>query len=217
MAVTTRRYYLDNEPLTPKNIVNYLFHLQYYNIIPHFTVNYTDTEMSIIIIYSAQSTNLPLYGHTIITYNIYTKKWHSSINLSSIIDGKLVINVFNNINNNYSYLINNNLLKIKYQSPYVEYVLESHHIEDILEASLNEFNHATIDPRNITNYQNLVSHLLYTQRYIVNNEIAINNFNNKIDQHEKYLLFQLVKNIINEKYFLPEELWNKIYSLYKKN
>ncbi len=213
MAANPQRYYINNQPLSIKNVLQYMFCLNYNGIIPDFTVSIDNNELCINTIYSATSTRIPVNGYTTIIYNIYTKKWRGIINLASIIDGRLVDKTFANIYRDFPFVIENNLLKINYEFPYIEYVIESDYIEDILEPSLNVFNildHASINPYNIFPTPQNINRMHY---HLATNSMfySLLNFYNKIDLHEKYLLFQSIKPIINEIYHLPEELLENIY------
>ncbi len=209
------RYYINNEPLSIKNIINYLYCLKHHNIIPNFMLNITDTEIQITTIYSCTSTQLPLSGHTIITYNIYTKKWRGSINLASRINGNLVDKTFTNIQRDFPFVINNNLLKINYKQPYVEYIIESDYVDDIIEPSLNVFMHDIINPRDIIMTPDINRDMIYFLNYRhFGNEQNIQNFYLKIDAHEIYLQFLSKKNIISKEHFLPEYLWKTIQCFY---
>jgi len=152
MASNPIKYYINNEPLSIKNVIKYLHYLYQKSVIPHFTLNLSDDELAITTIYSATSTQLRLSGYTIITYNIYTKKWKGSINLASIIDGRLVDKTYTNILKDFPFVVDNNLLTINYQQPYVEYIIESNYIEDVLEPSLNVFTHAFLNTYSITTH-----------------------------------------------------------------
>ncbi len=231
MASNPLRYYINNELVSIKNIIKYLHCLYFYGIIPKYQLNITETELLITIIYSISTTDLQLSGYTVISYNIYTKKWRGSINNASIVDGRFVDKTFTNLQRDFPFVINNNLLKINYQQPYIEYIIESHHIEDVLEPSLNNFNHPSsssvrmehyilhpitpIDPRNIMCNplinMDLHNYLKYTLKI---NQEEIDNYYHKIDLHEKYLGFVDLKKIINQNYFLPDELWQNIYKYY---
>jgi hypothetical protein len=178
-------------------------------------INTTDTELQIITIYSYTSTRLPVSGHTIITYNIYTKKWKGNINLSSHVDGNLVDKTFTNIKHNFPFIIDNSLLKINYQQPYVDYIIESDYIEDVIEPSLNVFTHNIINPYNmimIPEISRMMTYYLNVRNF--GNEQAIQQFYLKVDAHEKYLLFLSKKNMINNVQFMPEELWEIVYNFY---
>ena len=215
MASNPRIYHINNESLSIKNIINYLFCLNHFEIIPNFTINTTDTELQIITIYSYTSTLLPVSGHTIITYNIYTKKWKGIINLASHVNGMLLDNTYINIQRDFPFIIDNSLLKINYQHPYVEYIIESNYIEDIIEPSLNVFTHNIINPYNmimIPEISRMMKHYLNVRN--IGNEQAIQQFYLKVDAYEKYLLFLSKKNIINNVQFMPDELWEIIYNFY---
>jgi hypothetical protein len=211
MASTQLIYRINNEPLNVMNIITYLCVLVTYNIIPKFTLDFTKTDMTIIVIYSLRSTSLPLSGYTIITYNIPTKKWKSYINIGTIVNGTVVNNIFNRFQHDYPYLIENNLLKINYKAPYVEYILESDYIEDILEPSLNSFNaNHGINPRDCV----LTGTILSNMRYIlmsISSEIDIARFYQRVDMHEQFLLFESIKETINKSHYLPDELWRIVY------
>jgi hypothetical protein len=215
MASNPTRYYIYNQPLSIKNVIKYLYFLNYYNIIPHFTLDITDNELRIITIYSATSTTLPLNGYTNIIYNIHTKKWKGIINLASIVNGCLVDKTFANIQRDFPFVIENNLLKINYQNPYVEYIIESEYIEDVLEPSLNKFVRTIVNPYNtfiLPAIMYNMSHYLKTRHFASYEDFE--NFLDRIDKHEAHLLFMLKKNIINNICFLPEELWKNIYKFH---
>jgi hypothetical protein len=215
MASNPTRYNFYNQPLSVKNVIKYLYSLKYYGIIPHFTLNITDTELHITTIYTATETTLPLNGYTNIFYNIHTKKWKGIINLASIIDGRLVDKTFTNIQRDFPFVLENNLLKINYQNPYVEYVIESDYIEDVLEPSLNKFISRIINPYNITSLPAIMdnmSHHLKIRHFASYEDVE--KFYDRIDKHERHLLFMLKKKIIHETSFLPEEMWRTIYRYY---
>jgi hypothetical protein len=214
MASTPLIYRLNNEPLNVKNILSYLNFLTSIRIIPIFSLNFTDTEMEIITIYSAHSTHLPLSGYTRIIYNIITKKWKSIINLMLINNED---NVYNMLDTYYPYLITNNLLRINFDNNYIEYILESDYIEDILEPSLNKF--APFD----TNFRNLYlgPYMIRTiketlvNKYVIIKEEDYNNFYSKLHEREEFILFEENRQIINNNYYLPVELWTVVYNLYR--
>ncbi len=206
MASNPLRYYIDNQLLNIKNIINYLFCLSYHKIIPKFMLDTTDDELIITIIYSSSTTSLKLCGSSIITYNIYTKKWKGVINLYSIIDGKMLDRNYINIQRDFPFIVDNNLLKINFQHPYVEYVIESDFIEDVLEPSLNKFIHSAFDPRDLIT--------IPTFHNFIHISPNIREFYDKVDDHERHLLFLSKKALVNKKYFLPEELWINIYKYY---
>jgi hypothetical protein len=209
-SLRTTYYSFDNESLNVKNIIMYLLCLSRQDVIPRFTLDFTDTELSITTIYSAHTTHLPLIGYSIITYNIYTKKWKSIINLESKTNGVTKTNyMYEIIKWNFNDLIDNNLLKIKYDAPYIDYILESDYIEDIIEPSLNLFYYKTkVDSTKVFGVTMEYALSLY---YNVND---IEKFYKKVDKYEKYLLFQSIKKIINNKHLLPEELWDEIYKFF---
>jgi hypothetical protein len=209
-SLRTTYYSFDNESLNVKNIIMYLLCLSRQDVIPRFTLDFTDTELSITTIYSAHTTHLPLIGYSIITYNIYTKKWKSIINLESKTNGVTKTNyMYEIIKWNFNDLIDNNLLKIKYDAPYIDYILESDYIEDIIEPSLNLFYYKTkVDSTKVFGVTMEYALSLY---YNVND---IEKFYKKVDKYEKYLLFKSIKEIINNKHLLPEELWDEIYKFF---
>jgi hypothetical protein len=226
MASNPMMYNIDNVPLNILNVINYLYYLNYKEIIPAFTFNF-DNEvketMTITVIYSLSSTNLPLSGYTTITYNIQTQKWKSSINLSSIIDGRLIDKTFINIQRDFPFVIDNHLLKINYQHPYVEYVIESEYIEDVLEPSLNKFindwNRNNIDPYNINIINEPIINNYISLKLLMPNmcfgdytSLIIFNFTN--NTHKRYLEFLSKKKTINDRIFVPNELWIIIYKYY---
>ena len=220
MASNPMMYNIDNEPLNMGNVIKYLYYLNYEKIIPPFTFNFDkemNDTMTIIVIYSPSSTIIPLSGHTIITYNIHTQKWKSSINLLSIIDGRLVNRTFANIQQKFPFVIDNNLLKINYQYPYVEYVIESDYIEDVLEPSLNEFISDHIDPYNIMTTPTINSNMhfsLQSSRRPFGNYTDYIIFHMNDNRHKRYLEFLSKKNTINESLYVPEELWDIIYKYF---
>ena len=226
MSSNPMMYNIDNEPLNISNVINYLYYLNYHEIIPAFTFNF-DNEiketMTITVIYSLSSTNLPLSGYTTITYNIQTQKWKSSINLLSIIDGRLKDKTFTNIQRDFPFVIDNNLLKINYQHPYVEYVIESEYIEDVLEPSLNKFinnwNRNNIDPYNINIINDPIINNNISLKLIIPNmhfgdyiNFIIFNMSNRT--HKNNLKFLSIKNTINDRIFVPDELWKIIYNYF---
>ncbi len=216
MASTPLIYRINNETLNVKNIICYLYFLEFNDIIPKFSLNFTDSQIEIIIIYSAHSTNLPLRGYTVIKYNMYTKKWISFININNHNSTDTIYNV---INRDYPYLITNNLLKINMDGQYLEYVLESEYIEDILEPSLNKFSTFDSNFRNmyISSHlcQNIKEILLY-RRFDIN-EQEYDNFYERYHEYEQSKLFEKQKTLIrNNNYNLPEELWGRIYYFYRR-
>ncbi len=215
MASNPTRYYIDNEPLSVKNVIKYLYCLENYGIIPHFTLNITDTELHITVIYGYTTTLQPVMGFTNIVYNINTKKWKGINNIASIIDGQKVDNRYNNIQTNFPFVIENHLLKINFDNYYVEYIITSDYIEDVLEPSLNVFEATYINPRNMFTTHKILRDMPYfLNLHHFASDQDINNFYSKIDAHEKYLLFMLKKKIVNETYFLPDELWKNIYKFH---
>ena len=214
MSSNPHNYTINNEALSIKNVIIYLLCLKYHEVIPNFMVDITDDELHITTIYSSCKFNVS--GHTIITYNIYTKKWTGNINLSPVEYGNYSTITFSNIERDFPFVIDNSLLKINYQHPFVEYIIESDYIEDVLEPSLNVFNHPYLNTRNILSFPLLLNKYFYENSlksiHITNDEIQT--FYNKIDAHEKYLSYLSIKNIINETHYLPEELWIDIYKYY---
>jgi hypothetical protein len=214
MASNPHNYTINHEPLSVKNVINYLLCLKHFDIIPNFMVDITDDELRITTIYSHQ---FNVSGYTLITYNIYTKKWKGCINLSPAEYGNYSTITFSNIERDFPFVIDNSLLKINYQYPFVEYIIESDYIEDVLEPSLNVFNHPNLNPRNMISnplLSNQYTYEYYLRLVNINDVNDIQTFYNKIDAHEKHLLFLSKKNIINQNYYLPEELWRIIQSYY---
>ena len=214
MSSNPHNYTINNESLSIKNVIIYLLCLKYHEIIPNFMVDITNDELHITTIYSSCKFNVS--GHTIITYNIYTKKWKGSINLSPVEYGNYSTITFSNIERDFPFVIDNSLLKINYQHPFVEYIIESDYIEDVLEPSLNVFNHPYLNTRNMLSFPLLLNKYLYenTLKSIHITDDELQTFYNKIDAHEKYLSYLSIKNIINETHYLPEELWIDIYKYY---
>jgi len=230
MASNPVQYNIDNEPLDIKNVIKYLYCLKLYQIIPHFNLDITDKELNITTIYSPTSTNLPFNGYTVITYNIYTKKWKGVINLNNIENGSLVNKTYLNLKNNFPFVIDNDLLSIKYEHPYAEHIIESEYLEDVLEPSLNVFRHNLFNPRNINSaicfatvirngysitYNNIYGMDYAIEHYHNGKKSDIQNFHRKIEEHENYLMFMSKKDIIKKSFFLPEELWRTIYKFYQ--
>jgi hypothetical protein len=217
MSSTTINYRINNKPLNIKNIINYLYSLKYYKIIPNFGLNFTATEMEILTVYSSNDA-FPYRGHTIITYNITTKKWKSCIYLYSVINNKLINNIFTILHRNYPYLCINNILKIDNTNyPYADYILESDYIEDIFEPSFISFNQThSINPRNITINRYIVDSM---RRAFQNNnyEAEIEAFYQRIEQEDKRVLLESIKEIINNKHYLPEEIWRNVARFYITN
>ena len=215
MASNPTMYNINNEPLSVKNVIKYLYCLNRNGIIPKFTLNITNTELHITVIYGYSTTSLPFMGFTTIVYNIYTKKWQSINNIVTLIDGQKVDNRFNNIQTNFPFIIQNNLLKINFDNYYVEYIITSDYIEDVLEPSLNLFDENLINPRNMFITPTIlreISYYLNVGRY--GSDVDIQEFYRKVDDHERYLLFLLKKKNVNETFFLPEELWKNVYKYY---
>lgn len=208
MALNLTRYSFNNTPLTIKNVIHYLYALNYHQIIPKFWLNFSDTEMHINIIYDyINFTKYNIYGYSTIIYNIETKKWKSIINTSTNINDRLN-DSYKRFKDNYMYLIENNMIKVNYNHPYIEYVLESDYLEDILEPSFNEFNMRNIISNTIMD--NFMKDIVRIQRL----KDHIKNFYNKVNENENKLLFLLKKHIINTHNYLPNELWNNIYIYY---
>jgi hypothetical protein len=201
MSSTTIKYMFNKERLSIMNIINYLCILVHFKTIPKFSVNFTNNEMEIITIYSVDSTDKPLNGYNIITYNFITKKWTTRINIQSIVNNEFINNICGILINNFPYLIDNNLLKVIYQNEYIEYILESDSIEDILEPSFISFNDSRINPREII----ISSHVVKFSRieYLDSNYDSDN-----AELNKRIFVFQSIKKL----YYLPEEMWNVIYS-----
>jgi hypothetical protein len=88
------------------------------------------------------------------------------------------------------------LLKINYQNPYIEYIIESYYIEDVLKPLLNVFVSRIINPYNITTNTFYVTFpaLMYHMNYHFASYKDFENFLNRIDKHEAHLLFMLKKH-----------------------
>ncbi len=214
MASNPRIYTINNQLLNIKNVIAYLFCLKQYDIIPKFIINITDNELQITTIYPYEPLKYQYSGYTIITYNIYTKKWKGSINLTP---NEYIANsniTYITINRDYPFIIDNNLLTINFQYPFIEYIIESDYIEDVLEPSLNKFVHPYLNPYNLYLPNNIQSDFRYYYNLDMRMFIDIKPFYNKYDEHEKRLAFLSKKNIISENYYLPEELWIEIYKYY---
>ncbi len=216
MASNPNNYTINYEPLSVKNVIDYLLCLKHHEIIPNFMLDITDDGLHITAIYSYASCKFNVSGHTIISYNIYTKKWKGNIIFSSMEFGNSTNITFNNIYRDFPFVIDNNLLTINYEYPFIEYIIESDYIEDVLEPSLNVFNHSSLDPRHMMSDPSFADKYIYEYylRLVNINKDDIQPFYNKIDAHEKYLLFLSKKNIINQNHYLPEELWRIIYNYY---
>jgi hypothetical protein len=215
MASNPTMYNINNEPLSVKNVIKYLYCLNRNGIIPQFTLNITNTELHIIVIYGYSTTSLPLMGFTNIVYNIYTKKWKSINNIASLIDRQKVDNRFNNIQTNFPFVIQNNLLKINFDNYYVEYIITSDYIEDVLEPSLNLFDENLINPRNMFITRDSLGDMFrYLNLGYFGSDIDLQDFYRKVYEHERYLLFLSKKKNVNETFFLPEELWENVYKYY---
>ncbi len=209
-------YRINNEALTVKNICSYLYFLEFHSMIPKFSLNFTDTYMEIITIYSAHSTRLPFSGYTVIRYNIHTQKWSSVINLTHLNSSDTIYNI---LDRDYPYLITNNLLKINMDGPYIEYVLESDYIEDILEPSLNKFSQFEPNYRSVNIPAYIFKHIKYTlqNKGIHINDQAYDNFYERLHEHEQFVAFEETKQQINNSnYELPGELWNRVYHFYRQ-
>ena len=223
---TDKEYYLDNKPINILNIIQYLCYMKTYGIIPEFHV-YHDIYNLYIETHYLNTFKWKKEGVSLIKYNIYTKKW------TSIIDHI----TYEEIYEKYYYLIENNLIKINYNHPYVEYELESDYFEDILEPSLNSFNNdyineyripLYINPRNfiknninyINNYNNIINTMMLGIETIYNNlyndkHQNIFPFFEKYNEHEKYLNFEACTQVYTyNNLILPQEIWNKIYDLF---
>jgi hypothetical protein len=220
MALTTKRYNINNEPISIRNIIYYLTNLSWLGVIPKPYVNIIDNEIHIMTVYDISS-KCSYYGTSLIIYNIHTQKWKAILDIAtSFIGGTLTLNTYERIKNDYYYLIENNMVSINYNYPYVEYVLVSDYLEDILEPALNNFSEdyvsvcsKHINPRNIIldEGDKSVIEFMMNKRFNMN-EIKI--FYDKLKDHEKYLLFQTIMECINRKYYLPNELWLNIYKYY---
>ncbi len=213
MASTQLVYTINGARLTVMNIIDYMFFLQAHCVIPKFSLNFTDNEMHITIIYVKNMYN-NLVGYTVIKYNINEKKWRSYINLETNMNSA---NIYPYLSQHYPYLVENNLIKVNFEFPFYEYILESEYIEDILEPSLNNFNnnfnlHHIINPRNILIDWQTVNIMRYYLRNGTNSTIQeIEQFYQKVDKQKKRVHFQTIKHILNINYFLPDELWNNIF------
>lgn len=128
MASRGQTHYINNEPISVFNIHKYLSYLARLEIIPWFDITFNNNEMQITTIYIINS-KWGKNGLSTITYNIITRKW------KSVIDNI----TYEELKNQYPYLIEKNMVSIKYEQPYIEYILESDDINDILEPSLNPF------------------------------------------------------------------------------
>jgi hypothetical protein len=52
-------------------------------------------------------------------------------------------------------------------------------------------------------------------KYVIIKEEDYNNFYNKLHEREEFILFEENRQIINNNYYLPVELWTLVYNLYK--
>ena len=214
---TDKAYYIDNVPVNICNFIKYLCYLKTYGVIPEFSVSHDIDNLYIQTIYTDYNGKWNKNGVSLIKYNIYTKKW------TSIIDHIKYAEIYEK----YYYLIENDLIKVNYTHPYVEYVLESDYLEDILEPSLNSFNNEYINdyriplyinPRNFNNNNNQITTIVglgiaEMYNYLYNMiDRPIWPFYHKYSEHEKYLRFEERKQVfIDHNLILPEEIWDNIY------
>lgn len=219
---TNKEYFFEKQPITVFNIVKYLAYLETHGIIPKFEFHNDDSNLYFEIYYIGYN-KWRKHGISLITYNIYTKKWKSIIDHAS----------YRDLYEKYYYLIENDMIKVKYTSPYVEYELESEYIEDILEPSLNIFDNKYINnyniqfniiPNNVIIDDNFVINKVNNTLYMLAMDYSNNYyhklqniliFNNNFIKHEKYLNFEAIKKIYTDNYLiLPLEIWNNIYLFY---
>lgn len=214
---TDKAYYIDNEPVNIWNFIKYLCYLKTYGIIPEFSVSHDIDNLYIQTIYTDYNGKWNKNGVSLIKYNIYTKKW------TSIIDHIKYAEIYEK----YYYLIENDMIKVNYTHPYVEYVLESDYLEDILEPSLNSFNNEyindyriplIINPRSFNNNNQIAIivglgiHEMYTNLYNMIDQ-PIWPFYHKYNEHENYLRFEESKQVfIDHNLILPQEIWDDIYN-----
>ena len=229
--INPRNYSINNEPLSVLNIHKYLSYLLKLFVIPPFNVSFDNNEMQIVTVYN--SNKWAKNGVSIIKYNILTRKWTSIIDTMTFIE----------LNTHYPYLVENNMVSTNYNYPYIEYVLESYNISDILEPSLNPFDKKYINTfvteemarlfieRNNINdefYINILKQEIYDNinlRQLVSPDVIIINnivmddlfiFINDFIQFQNKFNFDSCKNVYQENNInLPEELWDIIYEYYK--
>jgi hypothetical protein len=215
---TDKEYYFENEPITVFNIVKYLTYLETYDIIPKFEFYNDDINLYFEIVYTDYIGKWKKQGIALITYNIYKKKWKSIIDHTS----------YKELYEKYYYLVENDMIKVNFTHPYVEYELESEYIEDILEPSLNSFDNTYLNnynvPLNINPY-NVIQDVI---QYDFNNSLYgiqrlyyltcydklqnIGPFYINFYEHEKYLNFEECKKVyIDNNLLLPNEIWKYIY------
>jgi hypothetical protein len=187
--------------------------------------------MQIVTIYS--SNKWAKNGVSIIKYNILTRKWTSVID--NITLGQLI--------NQYPYLYTNEMISTNYNPPYIEYILESSNINDILEPSLNPFEKIYINKNVIkdvlgfegwpvynshladefierTCNQINLRHLESRNLPIITDNVDMDElfrFTNDYIEFENKYTFDIYKRIYNENItvVIPEELWMIIFEYYK--
>jgi hypothetical protein len=224
---TNKAYYLNNKPVNIFNIIQYLCYMKTYGIIPEFNV-FNDIDNLYIETCYTNNCKWNKEGISLIKYNIYTKKW------TSIIDHIK----YQEIYEKYYYLIENDMIKVNYNHPYVEYELESDYFEDILEPSLNSFNDEYINdyriqlditPRNFikhhieynyNNYNNYIMNIIrgiqaiYDNMYNEKHQTMLS-FYQKYNKHEQYLNFKACIQVYTDNnLILPQEIWDNIYKLF---
>lgn len=218
---TDKDYYIDNVPVDIWNFIKYLCYLKTYGIIPEFNVFHDINNLYIQTLYTDYNGKWNKSGISLIKYNIYTKKW------TSIIDHIKYAEIYEK----YYYLIENNMIKVIYNYPYVQYELESDYFEDILEPSLNSFNEEyinnytiplNINPRNFNNNQIvfIVSLGIYEMYNNLYNAIdqTIFPFYKKYNEHERYLKYEKCKQILTDNnLILPQEIWDNIILILMRN
>jgi hypothetical protein len=187
--------------------------------------------MQIITIY--KSNKWVKSGVSIIKYNILTRKW------TSIIDNI----TFSELIDLYPYLYTNEMISTNYNPPYIEYILESSNIDDILEPSLNPFEKIYINKNVIKDILGFEGWPVYNS-HLANefiertcNQINLRHFESRnlpiiidnVDMDELFRFtndyiefenkfnFDNYKKIYNENLtvVIPEELWMIIFEYYK--
>lgn len=186
-------HYMNNHPVSICNIYKYLANLFKIGVIPEFKVEIQNglTECMFSFNYGEEKIS-------IIKYYTETEIWKSYTNVISIDD-------INSNYNNYSYLIDNDMISVENGV----IIFQSDDINDILEPSLNPFNPVIVNnnyvnPRILYDIDNNKLHNLNHTHYYM--------FINRLRQDDTQFMFNQYKNIVDN---IPEELWMKIYSYYK--
>ena len=233
MATSCQTHHIHNEPISIFNFHKYLNYLWVLGIIPEFKITFNEdfTELQLISIYT-HNNKWKKYGISLITYNINTRKWKSVIDIMT----------YEDLKNQYPYLIEKNLVSVSYNQPYIEYVLESDDINNILEPSLNPFDNMYINDAALQemsysfeteyNYLYTTSEMLTLLKETIRDSInpqffvpiPINTMSNTVDpkdlctflnnfiEFENKFKFEEYKKNYNN---LPDEMWEIIFDYYK--